>query len=190
MDVMMICDFCGTPYIYSCPHCTKRIEVWGENGLIYILGVAKRTNDIKADELLSIVNKYYIGKAKKNSDKVNVLKTTLRLLGYKGNFVGRIHKNGIITYVQIRKLEHEAGRRYKLKNNSCDKCGEKEDLYLHHIVPRYWGGLSTPENCITLCKSCHEKVNKKLSQKLNRALLLKYLEPHHEEIENIAKQSM
>ena len=162
---------------------------WGENGLIYIIGVAKRKDNIKAEELLSIVEKYYIGNAKQKSDKVNVLRTTLRLLGYKGKFVGRMHKNAM-TYTQIRKHEHEAVKRYKLRNDVCDKCGSKEDLYLHHIMPISWGGNSIPENCITLCKDCHEKVHKKLSQKLNRALLLKYLEPHHEEIENIAKQSM
>lgn len=185
----MKCEICGEEYTYSCVHCTRRIMTWGEDGLIYIIGMSKRKDNIRSEELLGVVNKYYIGKSKTPSDKVNVLRTSLRLLGYKGKFDGRIHKNGM-AYVQIRKREHEAGRRYKLKRDKCYKCGSTKDLYLHHILPISWGGLSTDENCITLCNDCHRKIHKKLAKKLSRERLLKYLEPHKEELAELAKQSI
>ena len=162
---------------------------WGQDGLLYLMGLAKQEEDIQSFDLVSIVNNYYLGKSKSMSAKVNVLRIALRLLGYKGNFIGRIHKNGM-TYDQQRKREHSTGRRYGLRNQSCDKCGNTSDLRLHHITPVSWGGKTTLENCITLCEGCHRKVHKKLVQLLTRQKLLEYLAPHYEEIETLAKQSI
>lgn len=185
----MICEICGKTYGYSCPHCTKRIMTWGQDGLLYLMDLAKQEENIQSYDLVGIIKTYYVGKSKRMSVKVNVLRTALRLLGYKGNFIGRIHNNGM-TYVQILKREHETGRRWGLKNESCDKCGSKIDLKLHHIVPISWGGKSTLENCTTLCEVCHRKTHKKLNKFLNREKLLEYLAPHYEEIEALAKQSV
>lgn len=185
----MICEICSSEYVYSCPHCTRRIMTWGQDGLLYLMELAKSEDDIQSTDLVKIVNTYYKGKAKRMSEKANVLRIALRLLGYKGNFVGRIHKNGG-TYESIRKREHEAARRYGLKKSFCEMCGKTENLRLHHIVPLSWGGLSSEENCITLCETCHRLVHKRLSKSLNRERLLGYLAPHAEEIESLARQSL
>lgn len=184
----MICEICGSEYKHSCPHCTRRIKVWGQDGLEYLMELAKSEGDIQSQDLVNIINTYYRGKASATSDKANVLRIALRLLGFKGNFVGRIHKNGE-TYLAIRRREHGTAKRYGLKKTSCDICGGSKSLMIHHIVPLSWGGISSEENCITLCETCHRAAHERLSKVLNRERLLSYLSPHSEEIELLARQS-
>ena len=88
----MICEICGNEYKYSCPHCTKRIKVWGRDGLECLMEWAKSEEDIQAEDLVKIIHGYYMGKARAMRDKVNVLRTALRGLGYKGKFAGRISR--------------------------------------------------------------------------------------------------
>jgi hypothetical protein len=185
----MICEICGKSYRYSCAHCTRRIATWGQDGLLYLIELSKTKDDISAEDLIKTVNTYYTGKASNLTDKANVLKIALRILGYKGKFVGRIHRNNS-SYLAVRQRENQAGRRWGLRNSTCDKCGSEDQLRLHHIVPLSWGGISSPENCATLCESCHRKVHKELSQLLTRLKLIEYLTPHAEEIESLAKRSM
>jgi len=185
----MKCDICGSNYTYSCAHCTRRVATWGVDGLLYLMSLAKSGKDIDSLDLVPIIEKYYCGQSKTMSARANVLRSALRLLGYKGNFVGRIHQNGE-TYTQFRKREHEAGRRYGLRRSVCDMCGGDSELRLHHIVPLSWGGKSTEDNCITLCERCHRDVHKRLATVLSRERLIKYLAPHQQEIEALAKQSV
>lgn len=185
----MECQICGKSYVYSCPHCTRRVMTWGQDGLLYLMELAVKEDDIQSSDLIKVVNTYYRGNAKEMSDKVNILRIALRLLGYKGKFIGRIHKNGA-SYAQLRHRENGAGRRWGLRNASCDNCGSTELLRLHHIVPLAWGGKTSEENIATLCETCHRKAHKKLSELLNRAKLLDYLAPHYAEIEALAKRSL
>ncbi len=183
-----ICNRCGSQYRKSCAKCTIRIKTWGEEGTRQLLQLAKRTVDIHAEELLAFCEKYYIGKSDIRVS-VTTLKIGLGILGYEGNFIGRIHKNNM-DYAALRKREHEAGRRYSLRKEKCELCGSTIELRLHHIVPLSWGGLSTDDNCITLCKDCHLKTHRILSRNLSRSLLLKYLRPHQEEIIRLALESV
>ncbi len=185
----MICEICGSSYKYSCAHCTRRINTWGQDGLFVLMELAKSEDDIQSKDLIPIINTYYTGKVKAISDKANVLRIALRGLGYKGKFVGRIHKNGE-TYLDIRRREHAGARRYGLKKTFCERCGCAVELHLHHIVPLSWGGVSSEENCITLCETCHRAIHKRLAKLLNRERLLSYLTPHSEEIELLARQSL
>jgi len=41
----------------------------------------------------------------------------------------------------------------KRDNNTCQKCGRKENLDVHHKIP----GIQDIDNLITLCRSCHKK---------------------------------
>ncbi len=43
---------------------------------------------------------------------------------------------------------------------TCQRCGGKEKLNAHHIVPRHFGGTSTPKNGLTLCRTCHETLHR------------------------------
>ena len=38
----------------------------------------------------------------------------------------------------------------------CVRCGGKEKLECHHVIPRTAGGLDAPSNCRTLCLTCHD----------------------------------
>lgn len=177
----MICDICGNEYRKTCLRCARRVMIWGVDGVVAIRAMANRTDDIPVSDLLRLIREYYTGVAYTNSDRANVLRISLKKLGYKGKIIGRIHTNKI-DYMSIRKREYSAGLRWRLRNDNCDKCGSTDGLKLHHIVPIAWGGLTSKENCITLCQICHKLAHKALSKVLNRTLLLQYLIPHKDEI--------
>ena len=42
---------------------------------------------------------------------------------------------------------------------SCQFCGSRFDLHVHHIRFRSQGGPDREENLITLCAACHRKVH-------------------------------
>jgi len=43
----------------------------------------------------------------------------------------------------------------------CQICGRKSDLVCHHIKYLAHGGSSSPDNLITICKYCHNKIHNK-----------------------------
>lgn len=88
----MICEICGREYEHFCPHCKKRINTWGYDGLLYLMKLAKSEDDILAKDLVKIIKTYYKGKARTMSRKANILRIALRQLGYKGKFIGRINR--------------------------------------------------------------------------------------------------
>lgn len=50
-------------------------------------------------------------------------------------------------------------------NHTCQHCkGKTKDpiLEIHHLVPKSQGGSDRPDNLITLCKTCHDKVTRGL----------------------------
>lgn len=42
--------------------------------------------------------------------------------------------------------------------SSCGKCGCKNNLQLHHIIPITLGGSNDDANLIILCNNCHQKI--------------------------------
>ena len=44
--------------------------------------------------------------------------------------------------------------------NKCRNCDNNKSLEAHHLKRVKFGGISTEENLITLCKSCHKKEEK------------------------------
>ena len=44
------------------------------------------------------------------------------------------------------------------KNGICHRCGSRENLTLHHIIPVKQGGTSALNNLAVLCKGCHTTV--------------------------------
>lgn len=186
----MKCEICGKEYVVSCRSCYKRVETWGEDGLLELMELSKRKDDFLSSEIIDFCDKYYKGLSSKRCTKAMTFRRALLDLGFSGKFIGRIHKNKT-DYYSIRKREHGNALRYKLKENECKLCGKIDvDLFIHHIIPLSWGGVSTQENCITLCKDCHELAHKKLSKLLNREKLLEYLRPHKNEIYDLANLSI
>ena len=41
----------------------------------------------------------------------------------------------------------------------CQRCGGKEKLECHHVIPRTAGGLDTPSNTRILCAACHDSLH-------------------------------
>lgn len=44
----------------------------------------------------------------------------------------------------------------KQRDRCCQKCGAREGLIVHHIIPVSKGGTNRPVNLITLCQACHK----------------------------------
>lgn len=43
-------------------------------------------------------------------------------------------------------------------NGICHRCGARENLQVHHIIPTKEGGTRVPKNLVVLCSSCHKVV--------------------------------
>ena len=43
----------------------------------------------------------------------------------------------------------------KRDNFCCLVCGSKENLHVHHLYPKYFGGSHQLSNLTTLCDKCH-----------------------------------
>jgi 5-methylcytosine-specific restriction endonuclease McrA len=41
----------------------------------------------------------------------------------------------------------------------CQRCGRRDKLQIHHIIPRSRLGADAEENLITLCAQCHREVH-------------------------------
>lgn len=186
---MSICEICGKEYIYSCSSCTRRVATWGIDGTLELIRLATSNNDINSDAIVPFVQKYYIGKSKTNSDKANVFRTALRVLGYTGKFIGKIRKTKY-DYIYIRKRKNQEARRWRLRKDTCTVCGSSENLRIHHVVPLSWGGESTEENVVTLCEKHHRETHRRLSTLLDRGLLIEYIKPYAEEIKRKALSSI
>lgn len=44
------------------------------------------------------------------------------------------------------------------KNGICHRCGSREKLHVHHIIPTKAGGTRERRNLVVLCSSCHKVV--------------------------------
>lgn len=47
------------------------------------------------------------------------------------------------------------------KGGVCHRFGKHDDLAVHHIVPLSCGGMTSPENLVVLCSSCHKTTEHK-----------------------------
>lgn len=44
-------------------------------------------------------------------------------------------------------------------DGQCVKCGDEEELSIHHIIPLSHGGINTESNYALLCKVCHKEAH-------------------------------
>jgi len=47
----------------------------------------------------------------------------------------------------------------KDKVRNCEKCGDCDDLEIHHIIPIRQGGTEVDTNLMVLCEKCHRKLH-------------------------------
>ena len=53
-------------------------------------------------------------------------------------------------------------------HHKCTRCGARQNLQCHHVVPKAENGKFRPENLVTLCESCHVAHHRKLGRKNHR----------------------
>jgi len=56
----------------------------------------------------------------------------------------------------------------KRDDHECKFCEDTENLHTHHIVPRSAGGSDKKENLMTVCASCHSKIENSQGAALKR----------------------
>mgnify|MGYP003549053272 FL=1 len=63
---------------------------------------------------------------------------------------------------------------YERDGRCCIFCG-KIGLPEAHVIPRSHGGLGCPENIITVCRTCHDKLDNSTERKKMLFFAIKYL---------------
>ena len=63
---------------------------------------------------------------------------------------------------------------YERDGGCCIFCG-KSGLPEAHVIPRSHGGLGCPENIITACRKCHDKLDNSTNRKKMLFFAIKYL---------------
>lgn len=70
-------------------------------------------------------------------------------------------KGGASKYAAVRELlidEPWDDFAEKHRADECYMCASTDNLHLHHIIPILSGGVNTPDLLMTLCASCHRKI--------------------------------
>ena len=57
-------------------------------------------------------------------------------------------------------------------NGRCVICGDNRTLTMAHYIPRSKGGLGIPQNLVTMCMSCHHKMDNGRSKEVSDNLKL------------------
>jgi 5-methylcytosine-specific restriction endonuclease McrA len=68
----------------------------------------------------------------------------------------------------------------KRDHSKCQRCGMKEHLSIHHMIPIASDGADVLENIIVLCDSCHDLVEG--TSCVTRQAIINYVEGDHENI--------
>ena len=48
---------------------------------------------------------------------------------------------------------------YRRDGYMCVVCGDPRHLQIHHLIPRSHGGITDPQNMVTICPHCHNVVH-------------------------------
>jgi len=90
-----------------------------------------------------------------------IIEYKLRNIGIKE--IEKVRKNRRFKKISI--LERDGFK--------CILCGDKEDLNIHHLIPKIIGGTSKNENLITLCHYCHWYLHSNPKTSINKSNLVK-----------------
>jgi transcription elongation factor Elf1 len=106
----------------------------------------KKLSDTKKGKHLSEETKKKISDSRKGENHPN----------YKGGISLKEFKDAYgLEPTEWQKLAQEIRKR---DNFTCQLCGKKGATSVHHIIPRRIKVDNSPENLITLCRSCHRKI--------------------------------
>jgi len=120
--------------------------------------VVSRIQHLKGNKNYPSENRFYCSNKCKNSCSI-----------YNKNINVIIKENAIragqLSWLELTREVQPQLRQLVLEhdNNQCIKCGNKENLQCHHILPVNIEPLLSADidNCITLCYTCHKEVHKK-----------------------------
>ena len=62
------------------------------------------------------------------------------------------------TNPYLRPEWRKVARAVTARDGRCVRCGSTHYLSAHHVIPRAQGGPDTPENLVSLCASCHGRL--------------------------------
>jgi hypothetical protein len=142
-----------------CPTCGKTFTVWkcyndenAHRNQKYCS--AKCANRIYNREMIKcvvcgkeyLVKHHQVNTSKSCSVKCRKIYVGLLLMKIAADNKTRLHR---IAWKEIRNII------LKRDGNQCTKCGKKEDLIVHHIVPWRKCREDSEKNLITLCRACH-----------------------------------
>lgn len=70
---------------------------------------------------------------------------------------------------------------YERDHERCIFCGAP-GLPEAHVIPRSHGGLGVPQNIITVCRSCHDKLDNSTNRQQMLDVAVGYLKSHYPDI--------
>ena len=77
------------------------------------------------------------------------------------------------------KIDRDYLRRLiRTRDGGCVLCRRTDNLHVHHIVPRSRGGKDAPDNLVTLCQDCHEKVHERKLSPSHVELFKRWVREH------------
>ncbi|MDY6993194.1 MAG: HNH endonuclease signature motif containing protein [Pseudomonadota bacterium] len=146
----------GSTYCYSC---SPRVRAYGVEGTKWLYKLVETNRDTSKEELFRFIALYYRPKSHKGNKIYDIVKS-IRKMGYSGN----IKDLGIDRENVSRGSIAKRARAILSDIDYCQICGREDcELICHHIVPVRLGGKSIKRNLIKLCKDCHRKVHKNIS---------------------------
>ena len=118
-------------------------------------------------------------KKKKRKESIYIVKNCLHC-GQKFTITKAAYKEQTYCSARCRKEFRKLVSEQRLENResillrdgyTCRKCGSRDTLTVHHIIPTSEGGTWDADNVITLCQPCHDKEHGIVRKKSNNTNL-------------------
>jgi len=74
-------------------------------------------------------------------------------------FINRKIKLKGRNYKKYLKTDHWKEVKLKFRGRSCEKCGSKYKINIHHLTYRNLGRDKEYNDCVPLCEYCHQEVH-------------------------------
>lgn len=146
----------GSKPFFTCPVCNKLFQA----GTLKRAKVRYCSNHCKNTKSLSRLKP---GNISWNKGKKNPYFQGSKHWAWKGGLQWNVMDRNIEGWKELRLIC------YARDKYECQKCFKKckKDIQAHHMIPRSYGGPDVLQNLVTLCKSCHVKVERRITERMN-----------------------
>jgi hypothetical protein len=143
------------------------MQIKGENNHNYGKHLSEETkkkiSDVEKGKIISEETRKKISEAKKGKIKSEEIRKKMSEAKKGENHPNYKGGNSLKEFKDAYGLEPEEWKKLAQKirkrdNFICQLCGKKNATDVHHIIPRRIKIDNSPGNLITLCRSCHTKV--------------------------------